>query len=116
MSKSKNDFSYVTGKMLKFIDENPTCFHVIENLKKRLQDEGFTELFECFEWKLKPGNYFVTRNDSSIISFKIPKKDFKGFYMIASHSDSPSFKIKENPEMEAGGAYIKLNVEKYGGM
>ena len=116
MSKSKNDFSYVTGKMLKFIDENPTCFHVIDNLKKKLQDEGFTELFECFEWKLKPGNYFVTRNDSSIISFKIPKKDFKGFYMIASHSDSPSFKIKENPEMEAGGAYIKLNVEKYGGM
>ena len=35
---------------------------------------------------------------------------------MASHSDSPSFKIKENPEMEAEGHYVKLNVEKYGGM
>ena len=35
---------------------------------------------------------------------------------MASHSDSPSFKIKENPEMEAENHYVKLNVEKYGGM
>ncbi len=117
-----NDFKDITGKMLDFIDASPTCFHVIDNLKKELNKAGYTELFENEPWKIAPasgkkgGKYFVTRNDSSIISFRIPKKDFKGFYMIASHSDSPSFKIKENPEMEAGGAYIKLNVEKYGGM
>ena len=35
---------------------------------------------------------------------------------MASHSDSPMFKIKENPEIEAEGHYVKLNVEKYGGM
>ena len=102
--------------MLEFIDVSPTCFHVVENLKKELIKNGYEELDEKKEWKLKKGKYFVTRNDSSIISFRIPKKDFKGFYMIASHSDSPSFKIKENPEMEASGAYVKLNVEKYGGM
>ena len=116
------DFKDITGKMLSFIDESPTCFHVIDNLKKELKKAGYTELLENELWKISPatgkkgGKYFVTRNDSSIISFRIPKKDFKGFYMIASHSDSPSFKIKENPEMEAGGAYVKLNVEKYGGM
>lgn len=116
MSNKKNSFENVTDRMLEFIDKSPTCFHVIDNLKKKLTQAGFTELRESEKWKLKPGKYFVTRNDSSIISFRIPKKNFKGFYMIASHSDSPSFKIKENPEMEAGGAYIKLNVEKYGGM
>ncbi len=106
----------ITDRMLDFIDASPTCFHVIDNLKKELVENGYRELKECEEWKLGTGKFFVTRNDSSIISFRIPKKDFKGFYMIASHSDSPSFKIKENPEMEVAGAYIKLNVERYGGM
>ena len=116
MAKINGTFNDITNKMLQFIDESPTCFHVVDNLKKRLLQDGYTQLRESEEWKLSTGKYFVTRNDSSIISFRIPKKDFKGFYMMASHSDSPSFKIKENPEMEAGGAYVKLNVEKYGGM
>lgn len=38
------------------------------------------------------------------------------FHIMASHSDSPSLKIKENPEIEVENAYIKLNVERYGGM
>ena len=77
---------------------------------------GFTEVKEEESWELKAGGrYFVTRNQSSVIAFKIPGKDFKGFQIMASHSDSPTFKIKENPEMEAAHC-IKLNVEKYGGM
>ena len=58
----------------------------------------------------------MTRNGSSIVSFKVPGKAFSSFQIMASHSDSPSFKIKENPEMEAENHYVKLNVEKYGGM
>ena len=106
----------ITRKMLDFIDASPTAFHVVDNIRKELLKKKFTELKETDIWSLKPGNYFVTRNGSAIISFKIPKKDFKGFNMIASHSDSPTFKIKENPEMAVAGAYVKLNVEKYGGM
>jgi len=114
--RPRSTYDSTVRRMLDFIDASPTCFHVVDNLKKQLAAAGFTELSEAKEWSLTPGDYFVTRNDSSIISFRIPKKDFAGFNMIASHSDSPSFKIKENPEMEAVGAYIKLNVEKYGGM
>ena len=106
----------ITKKMLDFIDASPTAFHVVDKIKNELLKKKFTELRETDVWSLKPGNYFVTRNGSAIISFKIPKKDFKGFNMIASHSDSPTFKIKENPEMAVAGAYVKLNVEKYGGM
>ncbi|MBR4671251.1 MAG: M18 family aminopeptidase [Butyrivibrio sp.] len=116
MSKKITDSKQIAKDMMDFIDKSPTCFHVVENLKQKLVKEGFTELKESEEWKLKVGKYFVIRNDSAVISFKIPKKDFKGFYMIASHSDSPSFKIKDNPEMESCGAYVKLNTEKYGGM
>ena len=39
-----------------------------------------------------------------------------GYNIAASHSDSPSFKIKENPEITTDKHYISLNVEKYGGM
>lgn len=100
-----------------FIKKSPTAFHAVAELKERLLADGFTELSENEKWKLKKGGkYFVTRSESSIISFKLPKSDYKGFYMIASHSDSPSFKIKENPEIDAVGAYVTLNVEKYGGM
>ncbi len=106
----------VTSKMLDFINASPTCFHVVDNIKKLLRDNGFTELREDEEWNFESGRFFVTRNDSSIISFVIPGKNFKGFHMMASHSDSPTFKIKENPEIGAGGAYVTLNVEKYGGM
>ena len=116
MSNKNSDSKQIAKQMLEFIHKSPTCFHVIGNLKEKLLAEGFKELKESDEWKLKAGKFFVIRNDSSIISFKIPGKNFKGFYMIASHSDSPSFKIKENPEMESVGAYIKLNTEKYGGM
>lgn len=36
--------------------------------------------------------------------------------MTAAHSDSPTFKIKELPEMTVEEHYVKLNTEKYGGM
>ena len=35
--------------------------------------------------------------------------------MIGSHSDSPSFRVKPNPEMEVEKTYLKLNTECYGG-
>ena len=36
--------------------------------------------------------------------------------MTASHSDSPSFKLKENAEIEIAKRYTMLNTEGYGGM
>lgn len=104
-------------KLLKFIDKSPSAFHVINNMKEELLEAGFTELKEKDRWEIcKGGKYFVTRNLSSVIAFKVPDGDFKSFNIMASHSDSPSFKIKENPEMDVDGKYTKLNVEGYGGM
>ncbi|MBR1670700.1 MAG: M18 family aminopeptidase [Butyrivibrio sp.] len=105
----------ITDRMLSFIDSSPSAFHVADNIKKELEKAGFTELKERDKWELGSGSYYVIRGESSVISFRIPKRDFKGFHIIASHSDSPSFKIKENPEMP-GGAYVRLGSEKYGGM
>ena len=102
----------VNQELIEFLDNSPTCFQAVENLKNMLKKEGFGELLECEKWEIVPGGkYFVTRNDSSIIAFSVPKKEFNGFQLICSHTDSPSFKLKENAEMDADGKYTKLNVE-----
>ena len=104
-------------ELFQFIENSPSCFHAIETIRKKLNDEGFIELVEGRSWQIEKGKkYYVTRNLSSIIAFKIPENDLKNFHIVASHSDSPTFKIKENAEIEVNNKYVKLNTEKYGGM
>ena len=103
--------------LLKFIDSSPTAFHACENLCRALEASGRTRLSEGEKWELTPGRgYFVTRNMSSVIAFDIPEGCADSFRMIAAPSDSPTFKIKENAELSVKGKYVKLNVERYGGM
>ena len=105
------------NELFKFIENSPSCFHAINTITERLKNEGFEELTESNSWNIEKGKkYYVTRNLSSIIAFKIPEKDFVNFHIVASHSDSPTFKIKENAEIEVNNKYVKLNTEKYGGM
>lgn len=109
--------SKIAHELIKFIKESPTVFHVVDNIGKKLEKNGFTQLKEGENWDIKPnGSYYVVRNRSSILAFTVPKADFNGFNIIASHGDSPSFKIKENPEMANGDNYVTVNTERYGGM
>lgn len=110
-------FQETAKELIQFIEKSTTCFHAVAAMKEILEKEGFKELREEDKWEVKRGgNYYVTRNDSSIIAFAVPKEEVKGFRIMASHSDSPCFKIKENPEMTVDNKYVKLNVERYGGM
>ncbi len=107
---------YIEG-LFQYIEKSPSPFHVIDTAKSMLEQAGFAELSEEESWVVhKGGSYFVVRNDSAIIAFQVPKGAAKGFHIVASHSDSPSFKVKEEPELTVEQAYTKLNVEKYGGM
>lgn len=117
-SRQETDMYYETAdKLLKFLKDSPSAFQAAAVMKTRFLQEGFTELKEQEHWDLKAGgNYFVVRNSSALIAFSIPENDVWKFHITASHSDSPTFKIKENPEIKVQNAYIKLNVEKYGGM
>ena len=101
--------------LAQFIEKSPTAFHAVENIKGALKD--YTELSETEAWRLTPGRgYYVTRNMSSIIAFRIPTGSADSFRIVAAHSDSPAFKVKENAELAVKGKYTQLNVEKYGGM
>ena len=103
--------------LLSFIRKSPTAFQAAAQLKERFLAEGFTELKEKDRWKIERGkSYVVTRNSSALIAFTIPEEGSLRFHIMAGHSDSPTFKIKENPEICVEAAYTKLNVEKYGGV
>lgn len=115
-TSSYQDTSYLEG-LFDFIDHSPTCFHAVANMEEELQKAGYQQLSEKQIWQIKAGNkYYVNRNDSAIIAFSIPKKEQKGFHIVAAHSDSPCFKLKELPELSVEERYLKWNVEKYGGM
>lgn len=111
-----NEYVKTSKAMLEFIEKSPSCFHAIKNVKEILENNGYQELAESSSWEISVGGkYYVTRNDSSLIAFQIPQQS-KGFHIVASHSDSPTFKVKEAPEMTVEEKYVKLNTEKYGGM
>ncbi|MCR5825733.1 MAG: M18 family aminopeptidase, partial [Oscillospiraceae bacterium] len=98
-----------------FIVESPGSFHAVAALQRRLDAAGFTRLRENERWTLTPGQgYYVTRN-ASIVSFRLPAREVNAIHIIASHSDSPSFKLKPDPALWREGT-LRLNVEGYGGM
>lgn len=102
--------------LLAFIKNSPSAFHSILSIVKVLNREGFIRLDENENFNLTNGSkYYVIRNDSSIIAFKIGEElDNYAFNIVASHSDCPSFKIKQIEQLK--GEYNRLNVEGYGGM
>lgn len=102
-------------QLFDFIDASVSPFHAVKEAIKRLQDAGFCPLTECDKWDLKPGNkYYVTRNESSLIAFQMPENKPKYYHLTASHSDSPTFRIKK--EKMEGRYYARAEVEGYGGM
>ena len=106
----------ISRDLIHFIAKSPSTFHAVRGIKAALLYAGFTEIREEDTWQIeKGGKYVVTRNGSALMAFTVPKEGAEAFHITASHCDSPTFKIKEDPEI-ADGPYVKLNVEGYGGM
>ena len=104
-------------KLISCIDNSPTAFHAVATAEEILLQNGFTCVDEASSEMLTAGKkYFITRNNSSIIAFTLPTSAPTGLMICSSHSDSPSFKIKPNAELETVGQYVRLNTERYGGM
>lgn len=102
-------------ELMTFLDAAPSVYHAVEQLRRMFEDAGYTRLDEGGRWDLQVGGkYYLTRGGSAIVGFRIPCADPQGFLMTASHSDRPTFKIKENGELD--GNYVRIATEKYGGM
>lgn len=103
------------SELLGFLGEAHSSYHAVAALAKKLSDAGYIRLAESADWTLVPGGkYYLTRNGSTLLAFRVPKQTPKGFMISASHSDRPGLKIKEHGEVTAH--YTRLAVERYGGM
>ena len=104
-----------TEKLMAFLDASVSVYHAAAYLTDILADAGYTRLSEGENWNLTAGGkYYLTRGGTAVLAFRVPEATPKGFLMTASHSDRPTFKVKENGELK--GKYTRLATEKYGGM
>ena len=100
-----------------FLKSSVSAFHAVKNLGDLLEGAGYAPLRESGSWKLQPGGrYYVTRNQSSLIAFSVPERGFAPAMIVAAHSDSPVFRVKQRAELDGQGKYTLLNTERYGGM
>lgn len=101
--------------LFNFIDQSTSPFHAVREASAALDRNGFSHLEEMQTWDLEPGGkYYVTRNQSSIIAFELPQERPQCYHITASHSDSPSFRIKKCRMDDK--KYARAEVEGYGGM
>ena len=101
--------------LVEFLQESVTPFHAAATAESWLRAAGFTRLEEADYWNLEPGKgYYTTRNGSSVVAWRVPDHAIGGWRIVASHSDSPTWKIK-NDIVENDGCR-RLSVEGYGGM
>ncbi len=104
-----------TKKLMDFLDASVSVYHAAAYLSDTLEQAGYTRLSESESWNLTAGGkYYLTRGGTAVLAFRVPETTPKGFLMTASHSDRPTFKVKENGELT--GKYTRLATEKYGGM
>ena len=103
-------------ELQEFLDYSHSAYHACAYLAGLLDQAGYTRLRENQEWELVPGGkYYLLRNGSALMAFRVPSGAPKGFMLSAAHSDRPTFRVKENGELEGNG-YLRLATERYGGM
>ena len=103
------------NELCSFLNASHSGYHAISQLEKQMVSAGYTRLSEADAWQLAPGGkYYLIRGGTALMAFRIPEGTPKGFLLSASHSDRPTFKVKENGELT--GTYTRLAVERYGGM
>lgn len=103
--------------LIEFLKASPTPFHATRSLAQRLHAAGYKALDEREPWHTEPGGrYYVTRNDSSIIAFRLGHRAplDGGLRLVGAHTDSPCLRVKPQPELQRQG-FFQLGVEVYGG-
>ena len=101
--------------LVEFLQESVTPFHAAATAESWLRAAGFTRLEEADYWNLEPGKgYYTTRNGSPVVAWRVPDHAIGGWRIVASHSDSPTWKIKT--DIVENDGCRRLSVEGYGGM
>jgi len=97
-----------------FLEKSYTAYHATLNCQFILEKSGFEQLDLDKEWNLaKGGKYYVTKNDSALIAFRVGENF--AFNIAESHTDSPCLKVKGNSLVQTPEG-ARVNVEEYGGL
>jgi aspartyl aminopeptidase len=96
-----------------FIEQSPSSYHAAENVASRLEEAGFDRVDETKQWPATPGGHVMVRG-GAVMAWFVPENFTGGFKIIGSHTDSPGFMVKPNPDFHNVG-WSQLAVEVYGG-
>lgn len=104
-------------RLIDFIGRSHSAFHAVENMAQMLKAQGFRELTMGMPWDvadLEP--CYIKYNGTALVAFCVcGSMADKGLRIVASHSDSPTFRVKPNGMRTGSGKAIKLATETYGG-
>lgn len=106
-------------QLTSFLNASPVNYLAVATLEEELQAHGYRRLDPTQPLPdVHAGDkLYVTKNDSSLYAFHLGSAPLAeaGIRLICAHCDSPTFRIKPNPEMKCEGGFLKLNTELYGG-
>ncbi len=99
-----------------FIEASPAAPLAADTAVRRLEACGYRRLTLDGKSAPLPGEkYYIRRGCSAVVAFETPVEAPTGLMMVAAHGDSPSFAVTPAGTMTVGD-YLRLTVEKYGGM
>lgn len=102
------------NSLIDFLQNSLTSYHASENTKALLLSRGFQELKETETWEISEGGKYFVKRGGAVIAFTVGALDCLSYKIVASHTDSPALKLKENALVK-GPVYATMNVETYGG-
>lgn len=99
-----------------FINSSPSSYHAAQQVAAQLEQEHYQRVQESETFPTQPGRYVVVR-DGAVIAWTIPEglsTQTPNFRIFGAHTDSPTFKLKPQPDTESFG-WRQVGVEVYGG-
>ncbi|WP_345481150.1 M18 family aminopeptidase [Amnibacterium soli] len=101
-----------------FVAAAPSSYHAAAEVRRRLEDAGFTAVDETADWSAVavPGARLVLVRDGAVVAVAIPADADAAtpYRVLGAHTDSPGLKLKPKPTI-GGGGFLQAGVEVYGG-
>ena len=113
----ENNMDYIAD-FLNFMNRSVSSFHAISEAEQILINNGYKRVYEDDLSSVAFGDkIYFKRMDLSLVALNLGKESNRSsypFHIVASHVDSPCFKVK--PNIQSGSKYTRIDVEPYGGM
>ena len=110
MNAPYKDEQALLNGLFAFLDQSVSPFHAAAAAGRLLEEAGYTLCPEGQPWHLEAGGrYYTTRNGSAVLAWRMPRGRLAGWHVTASHSDSPTWRIKVADIAEGG--YLKAETE-----